>query len=629
MAARPRITFLADRPRWAQARTARAISRYLADDFECRVVFANEEPDLRAWPSDLLHIGSWDSTWHRSFGFERERIVKSVTNHRWAEASLAPDRFVAEWLDDAGTLTCCSERLRRSLAPYCDIHLTPMGFDPFVFPGPSRARGPLRFGWAGVRSDASKGLDEILRPALGDSAELSIAGGGLTLAEMGDFFRSVDVIAVASQHDGAPLTLIEAMASGCYPICTDVGIVPELIADGQNGLVVPGEVEAFREAFEWCRANVETVRQVGRQNAETMRRRRTWEHVADKWREAFWTALDRSSRQDWVPRPAVSKPATARRSDEVRPEPANHARRVALLSPHYDTGRLDDQIVELATRRLLGERHFECGPSDRAPNDSELERLRDCELAVVCGGDLTHQVWDGALAPRALQRLGLPIVTLGVRCSDGASVGAELEEFAGRCRGIGTLDEASRRELAAVGIDRAATVGSPVLFFESDEEHRSGDGVPVIVLHGNRLSGVLDEVCAALDPILLVSDVEDFRTATRLVRRHGSQTIVRGDHLSRHLAAAGRVLSLRAPHGLLALALGSHVVFAGDDPEVGAVRSLLRMEPCEESALVDAIVDPRSDDGRIAEAVAGVELAMGRLLQECGLTSRVPVAATC
>ena len=42
---------------------------------------------------------------------------------------------------------------------------------------------------------------------------------------MHEFFRKIDVYTVASRHEGEPLTLIEAMGAGCFPVCSDVGIV--------------------------------------------------------------------------------------------------------------------------------------------------------------------------------------------------------------------------------------------------------------------------------------------------------------------------------------------------------------------------------------------------------------------
>jgi sugar transferase (PEP-CTERM/EpsH1 system associated) len=48
-----------------------------------------------------------------------------------------------------------------------------------------------------------------------------------------------DIFALPSQAEGISNTLLEAMASGCAPVATDVGGNPELVEDGANGLLVP------------------------------------------------------------------------------------------------------------------------------------------------------------------------------------------------------------------------------------------------------------------------------------------------------------------------------------------------------------------------------------------------------
>ena len=44
---------------------------------------------------------------------------------------------------------------------------------------------------------------------------------------------------LASDYEGCPLAVIEAMAAGVAVVATGVGGVPELVADGESGFVVP------------------------------------------------------------------------------------------------------------------------------------------------------------------------------------------------------------------------------------------------------------------------------------------------------------------------------------------------------------------------------------------------------
>jgi hypothetical protein len=90
---------------------------------------------------------------------------------------------------------------------------------------------------------------------------------------------------------------MEAMAAGCFPVCTDVGIVPELIRSGDNGLILKARTpQAFRSAFEWCEAHLDEVRRAGADNAQQMRRERTWSRTANQFREYFYAVLESARR---------------------------------------------------------------------------------------------------------------------------------------------------------------------------------------------------------------------------------------------------------------------------------------------------------------------------------------------
>jgi glycogen(starch) synthase len=148
-----------------------------------------------------------------------------------------------------------------------------------VLPAREELRGEL--GLAGDvlafagRLGPQKGLDVALE-ALGGVPDvtLAIAGGGrdraalerraqgLGLGERVRFlgplpregvlrlFRAADASLLPSAWENFPHTVVEALAVGTPVIATRVGGVPEVVRDGENGLLVPaGDQEALAAAI--------------------------------------------------------------------------------------------------------------------------------------------------------------------------------------------------------------------------------------------------------------------------------------------------------------------------------------------------------------------------------------------
>lgn len=57
--------------------------------------------------------------------------------------------------------------------------------------------------------------------------------------DMPAIYSDLDVLAVSSQNEGTPVTLIEAVTARCPVVATAVGGVPDLLSDGALGTLVP------------------------------------------------------------------------------------------------------------------------------------------------------------------------------------------------------------------------------------------------------------------------------------------------------------------------------------------------------------------------------------------------------
>jgi glycosyltransferase involved in cell wall biosynthesis len=93
------------------------------------------------------------------------------------------------------------------------------------------------------------------RPAV--EAEIRAAGLGDVVELMGErrdvpeLLADADVFVLSSRSEGAPLSLLEAMAAGLPVVASAVGGTPEIVDDGTTGLLVPpGDPGALARALE-------------------------------------------------------------------------------------------------------------------------------------------------------------------------------------------------------------------------------------------------------------------------------------------------------------------------------------------------------------------------------------------
>ncbi|HEX6714960.1 MAG TPA: glycosyltransferase family 4 protein, partial [Thermoleophilaceae bacterium] len=97
--------------------------------------------------------------------------------------------------------------------------------------GPERAAIERRVGELGV----------------GDMVELTGAVGQDRIREL---YEQADVFCLASFREGLPFVLIEALAMELPVVATRIMGIPELVTDGENGLLVtPGRSDELAEAL--------------------------------------------------------------------------------------------------------------------------------------------------------------------------------------------------------------------------------------------------------------------------------------------------------------------------------------------------------------------------------------------
>jgi glycosyltransferase involved in cell wall biosynthesis len=114
--------------------------------------------------------------------------------------------------------------------------------------------------------------DGSVRPALEEQArQRGLAGRVIFLGRRADVAQLLplfDAFVLTSTSEGLPLTILEAMGVGIPVVATRVGGVPELVDDGETGILVePADAVALGRALDGLSSNVELCVAMGKAGA--------------------------------------------------------------------------------------------------------------------------------------------------------------------------------------------------------------------------------------------------------------------------------------------------------------------------------------------------------------------------
>ena len=243
---------------------------------------------------------------------------------------------VARWsFERADAVTAPSEDLlerARALGARGHLELIPYGGDAEAFQvepaAAARMRERLLLGESDVavlgigRFVHAKGFDDLIqavararsaRPAIrlvfvGDGdlrddlrAQVRAAGlepyvsfvGMAAREEVPEFLAAADMVAVPSVHyagyvDGLPNVVLEAMAASKPVIATRVGGLPQVVHDGENGLLVDErDPAALAGAIEMLAADGELRRRMGESGRALARGPLSWDAAADRFAAVY------------------------------------------------------------------------------------------------------------------------------------------------------------------------------------------------------------------------------------------------------------------------------------------------------------------------------------------------------
>lgn len=172
-----------------------------------------------------------------------------------------------------------------------DVQVLRVGVDPDIFylSTAKRVEGPLRVGWVGNSEKPYKRFELVEAATDCEGIELHTVNWrrthGDTLrsyAQMGDFYRSIDVYLCTSDHEGLPTPMIEAAACGVPVVSVLVGVVPEFVADGETGFIVSQDTVQTRQALVYLRDHPKERQAMGLSILQRAKKR-LWPVVVSDW----------------------------------------------------------------------------------------------------------------------------------------------------------------------------------------------------------------------------------------------------------------------------------------------------------------------------------------------------------
>lgn len=112
--------------------------------------------------------------------------------------------------------------------------------------------------------------------------------GYIDNAELPQYYRSADVVALSSQRENHPITLLEAMSCGTSVVAPSIGAIPEIVDNGTNGLLYPvGDADALSTVLERLLSDVGLRSQLGDAGRKEAQNEFDWSRRAGRLSHLF------------------------------------------------------------------------------------------------------------------------------------------------------------------------------------------------------------------------------------------------------------------------------------------------------------------------------------------------------
>jgi glycosyltransferase involved in cell wall biosynthesis len=180
-----------------------------------------------------------------------------------------------------------------------DVRVIPTGLE--LPPEPGEPADPPEVLYAGRLSE-EKGVEDLA--AVAEGLNLVVAGDGplrallpqargmLPREQLYALMERASVVVCPSRRDGFPVVCAEAMAHTRPVVASAVGGLPDMVRDGETGLLVPPrDPAALRAAIDRLLADAELRVRLGRAARERIAELCSWDRVLDRTIQAYEDAL--------------------------------------------------------------------------------------------------------------------------------------------------------------------------------------------------------------------------------------------------------------------------------------------------------------------------------------------------
>jgi colanic acid/amylovoran biosynthesis glycosyltransferase len=291
--------------------------QYLEDQVAWILAKLQEEPPDVFVPN-LVLAGLFAARWLKAANIPSVAVIHSDDKYYHGVIN---DFVLGDQGSRLSSVVCVSKELERQVVAKLPdevlVRTIPCGVP---IPGATvkRLPGRLRLAYVGRLVEEQKRISELTRAFCAvanqiDGVDAAIAGDGpdrisveailanechgfnvnlvgrLDVDTVQDFLLSHDVIVLLSDYEGLPIALMEGMACGCVPVALRIASgVPELIVDGETGLMVGDRESSFIEAIRRLRDDVGLWERLSVAAKARITESYSEESSTAKWEQLLW-----------------------------------------------------------------------------------------------------------------------------------------------------------------------------------------------------------------------------------------------------------------------------------------------------------------------------------------------------